>query len=171
MKTLKAFINYRYELDVHPQEIASSVKYLINQNLDFDVFLPTKNMNLQRDLVWSLEQKQEIIMSIITRRHIPHLAILNRFNEVWEVMDGKQRLSAIKEFLSDKFTINLDGDNYLFSELPEDYQIGINRTTLRYYIVNEVESEQISDDGKIKWFKYINFAGTIQDEEHLNKLK
>ena len=36
-----------------------------NYNLDFDVFLPSIGKNLQRELCWTLHQKQELIMSVL----------------------------------------------------------------------------------------------------------
>ena len=38
--------------------------FLKRYKVDFDVFLPTKNVNLQRGLVWNDLQKQELITSI-----------------------------------------------------------------------------------------------------------
>jgi len=33
------------------------------------------------------------------------------------------------------------------------------------------EDEPISDDDKIRWFNQLNFAGTPQEQDHVNKLK
>jgi hypothetical protein len=87
------------------------------------------------------------------------------------VIDGKQRLSTLFDFTDDKFTLEIDGKEYLFSELPDDYQGGINRFYFRYYVVNEPWDDRITDEQKIRWFKLINFAGTPQDSEHLKGLE
>jgi hypothetical protein len=64
----------------------------------------------------------------------------------------------------------VEGKEYLFSELPNDYQQAIDHFYFRYYVVNEQWDKRITDEQKISWFKFINFAGTPQDEEHLNSL-
>jgi len=75
--TLKEF---RGDFDLRPQEVASSVRYFFKNDIDWDVFLPTKGMNLQRGFVWTLEQKRELIYSVFMGRHVPHCAIINIVN-------------------------------------------------------------------------------------------
>jgi len=174
METLR---NLRNKLTLYPNEVGSSIRYFFKNNIDWDVYLPSIKMNLQRDFVWSLEQKQELIYSILIGRHISHCAVINIVDkndsskEIWQIIDGKQRLSAIKSFLEDLFYITLEGKDYLFSMLPEDYQKGITHSYIRYYVVNEEWGKPVTDQEKITWFKFINFSGTPQDKEHLDKLK
>ena len=59
---------------------------------------------------------------------------------------------------------------FFYSELPNDYQRVIACYGIPYMIVNEDFGYEISDEEKINWFKYINFAGTPQDKEHLESL-
>jgi hypothetical protein len=145
-------------------------------DIDWNVYLPTKGKNLQRDFVWSLDQKRELIWSVLIGRHIPHCAVINMINredehkDVYLIIDGKQRLSSIFDFIDDKFTIEIEGQEYLFSGLPTDYQNAINNYSFGYFIVNEPWENRITDDQKIAWFKFINFAGTPQDAEHLKSL-
>lgn len=169
MITLKPIGEIQNLLRIKPSEIVSRVSYLKTLNIDFKVFLKTKNMFLQRDFVWSLLQKQEIIYSILYNRHIPHLAIISNLKDEWEVIDGKQRLSSIFEFIDNKFSIELEDQEIYFDDLPEDYQRAITHKTLRYYVVFE-QDEKITDEDRIQWFKFINFAGTPQDAYHLDSL-
>ncbi len=134
------------------------------------MFLPTKNKNLQRELVWTLEQKRELIWSIFYGRHIPHCSIINRTDETNEIIDGKQRLSTMIDFLNDKFTLLIDDKEFYYKDLPEDYKLVYKSFTFRYYIVNEESNSPISDEDKISWFRFLNFAGTPQDKEHLDNL-
>lgn len=173
MKTIK---EVRSGFNLYPQECSSQIKYFKRLDIDWDVYLPTRNKNLQRDFVWTLEQKRELIWSILIGRHIPHCAIINSINRENEnkdkylIIDGKQRLSSMFDFIDDKFSIEIDGEEYLFSQLPNDYQKEINYYHFRYYVVNEPWDVRITDDQKIAWFKFINFAGTPQDLVHLNGL-
>ena len=169
MKTLSEL---REHDAVRAEEITTRISFFNKQNIDYDVFLETKGFNLQRDFVWNFRQKQEIIHSVLLRRHIPHLAVYVTLDDTYQIIDGKQRLSSILEFVKDEFPIELEGESYLFSELPDEYQTTILMHHLRYYIVYENGKKSIaeSDAEKITWFKFLNFAGTLQDVEHLNKL-
>jgi uncharacterized protein with ParB-like and HNH nuclease domain len=174
---LKPVSQLSQSFDLYPQEVSSSVSYFFKNNIDWDVYLPSKGINLQRGFVWTLEQKRELIYSMLIGRHIPHCAVLNTIDkenedkDIYQIIDGRQRLSTIKFFLEDKFTIKLEGNEYLFSELPDDYKTKINRFYFRYYVVNEPWDERVTDEQKITWFNFINFAGTLQDKEHMEKLK
>ena len=173
MKTIKEL---RGNLDLKIEETSSTFRYFRKTNIDWDVYLPTKQINLQRDFVWTLEQKRELIFSLLIGRHIPHCAVINIIDQnddrkdINQIIDGKQRLSTIFSFLDDKFTIVIDDEEYLFSELPNEYKQVFNTTYFRYYLVNEQHNKPITDDQKIQWFKFINFSGTPQDKEHINKL-
>lgn len=172
MKTIKEL---RTVLRFHPQEINSSVSYFADKCIiDFDVYLPTKGRNLQRDYVWTIEQKRELIWSILMNRHIPRMAMLNvaaKGSYIYQVIDGKQRLSAMITFYKGEFDLIIDDQSYYFKDLPEEYQRVIAGYMFPYYIVNEDYGETFSDQDKIDWFTYINFAGTPQDAEHLKGLK
>jgi hypothetical protein len=173
---MKALKEIKCSFGLYPQELSSQIRYFRKLDIDWDVYLPTRGKNLQRDFVWALNQKRELIWSVLIGRHIPHCAIINSINKENEaedkylVIDGKQRLSSIFDFMDNKFTIEIEGKEYLFSELPNDYQKAVNCYYFRYYIVNEPWDTRITDDQKIAWFKFINFAGTPQDAAHLNDL-
>lgn len=167
---MKSIRELRGTLRFNQQEINSFVKFFKNENIDWNVYLPTKGKNLQRDFVWTLDQKREIIWSILIKRNIPRMAIINTIDQVYQIIDGKQRLSSIFDFTNDLFTLLIDGEGYLFSELPVDYQNVISGYAFPYYIVNEEANDPITDEDKINWFRFINFAGTPQDKEHMDSL-
>ena len=173
---LKPLSQIRGNLDLNPQEISSQIKYFKKLDIDFNVYLPSKGKNLQRDLVWTIEQKRELIMSVLIGRHIPHCAVINTINkedsskDLYLIIDGKQRLTTIFDFIDNKFSIELEGKEYLFSDLPTEYQQAINYYHFRYYVINEPWDNRITDEQKIAWFKFINFAGTPQDKSHIDNL-
>ena len=47
----------------------------------------------------------------------------------------------------------------------------INRFSFQGDMAFSYDTEQISDDDKIRWFNQLNFAGTPQEQEHIDKLK
>jgi uncharacterized protein with ParB-like and HNH nuclease domain len=169
MKTIKEL---RTVLDFYPGEINSQVSFFARDaQIDFDVYLPTLGIDLQRNFVWTLDQKRELIWSMLMRRNIPRMAMINTIDNVHQVIDGKQRLSAILRFFNNEYTLEIDSKEYLFKDLPKDYQTSIGSYFFPYLVVNENYKGEITDRQKIDWFKFINFAGTPQDKAHLEKLK
>lgn len=145
------------------------VSSLKNSRIDFDVVLGS-GRRLQRDFCWNLDQKQELIMSILIGRFIPRMSVVMHRDDSYSVIDGKQRLSTVLQFVADGFPVNIDGVELLFSQLPEDYQTAITKKDLGFYIVNEID-RVVSDLEKMNWFAYINFAGTAMSDEHLNEVR
>ena len=111
---MKTINELRKTFTLHPNEISSSIQYFKTLNIDWNVYLKTKDKYLQRDFVWNIEQKRELIYSILIGRHIPHCAVINSFQskeDVYLIIDGKQRLSSIFDFIDNKYAINASQDN------------------------------------------------------------
>ncbi len=151
--------------------------------LDMDVYLPSIGKNLQRPLVWTLHQKQQLILSVLKEIKIPNVSVIQWEDDlehskpiserkiVIKVIDGKQRISALIDFYQNKFPIEWEGKSYWYNDLDDWGQ----RAIWGYCVVGDVAYEypdkMISDEEKIAWFERINFAGTSQDERHLASLK
>lgn len=173
MKTVREL---RSTLRFNPEPCSCRLKHMNEKVIDYDVYLPTKGMHLQRDFVWTIDQKRELIWSILISRQVPRIAMINIMTPetgtegVYQVIDGKQRLSSMLDFFNNKFQLEIDGDLYFYNELPEEYQRAIACYAIPYLIVNDDYGKPITDQEKIDWFKYINFAGTSQDSEHFKLL-
>lgn len=98
--------------------------------------------DFQRDMVWNKAKKQGLIDTILRDWKFPPIfLVVTDTNEMMEVLDGQQRLSAIVEFLEDTFAIdgniephddniqNLHG--LKFSQLPQLIQYRIEQYSLR----------------------------------------
>ena len=106
MKTIEEL---RTVLDFYPQEINSQVAHFAKHvKLDYEVFLPTMGINLQRDYVWNVEQKRELIWSILMKRNIPRMSMINTVDDVYQIIDGKQRLSTMIDFYNNKFSSSVE---------------------------------------------------------------
>lgn len=150
---------------------------------DFDVYLPSKGINLQRDLVWSLEQKQQLILSVFKERigsynsikMIPPLsAVQHEYNDgskVYQIIDGKQRLSTLFAFMDNEFYILVDNECYFYNDLSDDLKGIIDSYYPLITVKYSYDDEPVSDQDKIDWFEMINYFGTPLEVEHLNKLK
>jgi hypothetical protein len=141
-------------------------------DLDFDVYLPTKKMNLQRPFCWTLEQKQELIMSLLKGLNISLMAFIHYEHQTFKVIDGKQRLSAWMWFCEGKFPIIFKDQEYYFVDLDKHAQSELMFSNwVKADVAYEYHDKLISDELKIAWFEMINFAGTAQDKSHLENLK
>ena len=156
-------------------------KHKYNHQFDFNIFLPTKGKNLQRGLVWTLFQKQELIMSILKGVSIPNPSVIQYKGKdkevVIKIIDGKQRLDALFGFVNNEFPIILLGEDYYYDKLPDNQNLQesirykIDSFSLHFDLAYEYYDDLISDDDKIAWFERINFFGTTQDRSHLEYLK
>lgn len=161
----------KYSPKLKPQEINSQFDYLINNcKLDMQVWLPTIGMNLQRDFVWDELQCEQFILSILLKRNIPRMAIVVTHDDIYQVIDGKQRLTAVAGFMKNHFEITIEGQKYLYKHLPEEFQRAISKFHVPYYIVHEMTVGEVSDQDKIHWFNFINYAGTPMYQLHINRL-
>lgn len=165
---------------IHSRNVTlkGSIRHMIkNKNLvfDYDVFLPDYGFNLQRDLVWTLEQKQECILSVLKGLSLGNFHFLiidseNR-NETVQVIDGKQRLNAIFDFINRKFAINVKGVDYYFDNLSDYAKQRIYNFAPTGDIAYSHTIKVVTDKEKIAWFVHVNFKGTPQDKQYLTKIE
>ena len=146
---------------------------------DFNVFLPTYGINLQRPYVWEHYQQNEFILSILLEKPIESFVIIqyneerDRGNVTNYVIDGKQRLMTIQKFGKNEFPIIVDGKEYYFKDFSDELKMFFEHrcstlTAVVYYTYPDIPA---SDELKIKLFNFYNFAGTPQTEEHKKKLQ
>ncbi len=165
---------------LHTGMTFSSVHSFLKEKLDFDVWLPTKEKKLQRPFCWTLEQEQNLIVSILKGIKIEGFCIIRIKSDdperdgVIEIIDGKQRLGAIRNFINGEFALT---SGHFFEDLEQDAQFAILHMQIKgndtySYELSRLSNhfQVISDDDKIMWFRMINFAGTPQDEAHLQYL-
>jgi uncharacterized protein with ParB-like and HNH nuclease domain len=91
-----------------------------NENIQyvFDWFLDKKfmvNRKYQRKLVWTFEEKQKLINSIVNNFPIPlFLLAKDEEYEYYEIIDGLQRLEAIFAFLQGDFPVDIGSEHGYF---------------------------------------------------------
>lgn len=184
MKELKlTTIAPKYNLDIKPA-CSYSPKDLFVQHegskykniIDYDVKL-SNGKNLQRDFVWNIDQKRSLIISILKELQIPNFAVViyrddnNNYESTYKIIDGKQRLKTIEEFFNEGFGIIYEGIEYFLSDLDEWGRYRFKCCSLSFNIIYEYPDAMLTDEQLISWFELVNFAGTPQDLNHLEKLK
>lgn len=134
----------------------------------------------QRGLVWTLQQKQLLIESIYNHVEIGKFVFRRR---TWDwvekrlkegktehtafadLVDGKQRFNALWDFVNDKFT-DLHGNYY--SDLSTEAQ----HTFLSYRQLFYVElDEDTTDKDTLQVFLAINFTGVPMSKEHIEYVR
>jgi len=104
--------------------------------------------DFQRAEVWQLPKKKLLIDTILRGWQVPPVhVILNEDSYIQEVLDGQQRLSAIRDFMYNKFKVNgliepIDDDikeldGLTFEKLPQRIKNRFERYAIRVFEIVE----------------------------------
>lgn len=151
----KLFLNF------YQQDVSSLLSRYYNFGVDM-------NPPYQRDLVWTLQQKEDLISSIFQRIDIGKFVFIkNKFkvNEPnYQILDGKQRLNTLIEFYEDRFPFN----GKVFSELSWSDQHVLTGLSVS---VAEVREEDADEKSIVEYFIKLNISGTPVEKEFLLNLQ
>ncbi len=132
----------------------------------------------QRGYVWNDEKRSKLIESFIINIPIPPIFLYEYKYSKYEILDGKQRISAIVDFYDDKYALTgLEEWNCLngrvYSKLPEKIKEGLDRRYLSSMILlNESTSNGRNVDELIRMvFERLNTGGvSLSAQESRNAL-
>ncbi|MGA9379851.1 MAG: DUF262 domain-containing protein, partial [Phormidium sp.] len=120
----------------------------------------------QRRDRWKTEKQSLLIESFIINLPVPPVILYEKKYNSYEVIDGQQRISAIRDFYEDKLVLTglelwpeLNGRKY--SNLPTEIKAGIDRRTLSSIVVI-TESAKTPEDAmylKRLTFERLNTGG------------
>jgi hypothetical protein len=111
--------------------------------------------NFQRGEVWSDKKKKKLIDTIIRGWQIPPIHLVETNSFVDEVLDGQQRLVAIRDFMDDKFAI--DGNiepvdegimilnKIKYSKLDSSIQRKIKKYSIRLVRITDHKAEEAAE--------------------------
>lgn len=149
----------KYRITHANSMIESFLHMVYHSGVDFDV-------EYQREHVWELDDKIALIDSIFNNIDIGKFVFVQRSysvrDKLYEIIDGKQRLTAICEFYEDRFMYK----GYYFSELSNmDKNKFWNHSVSYGYLTNPTK-EMIYDA-----FIKLNTCGKPMDSKHIDKVK
>lgn len=72
------------------------------------------NRKYQRKLVWTFEEKQKFINSILLNYPVPLILLAATEDGKYEIIDGMQRLNAIFSFIKGEFPVTIDSQEGYF---------------------------------------------------------
>ena len=130
------------------------------------------NFHLQRGFVWNAQQCSDLVKSVFRGVYIPPLHVYCTDNDSgrYEVIDGKQRLTAIYKFGTNQTPMFVDNTEIYFRDLPKRMQ-DIFATSLLLAIEIDAQEYPLTDKEKIQWFLFINHSGTAVQNVHIDKLE
>ena len=154
--------------EVHVTKKDFSVFELARKYKKGDLIL---DVSFERKLVWKERQKCELIESILMGLPLPIFYFKQLENGKFVVVDGKQRLSTLFEFLDDKFALkNLKILDFLnkkkFSDLINEF--GIYQTQLEdYQVYSHVILPPTPDGILFDIFDRVNRGGTKLNKQEI----
>jgi len=143
------------------QSVGSLISsYIISFGVDF-------NPSYQRGLVWDLADEQKLIESIFNRIDIGkfvfiHLGYGSHIG--YEILDGRQRLTALYRFYTDQFTYN----GYYYSDLPWRLKYLFEDTSVAVAVT---KGQNLKKKDILNYFLKLNTSGKPMDKAHLAKIE
>ena len=132
------------------------------------------NPEYQRGLVWTLKQKQDYVINLFNGMADIKPTILLYYEDnkdIYEVLDGKQRLTTLFQFIDNEFAIIVDGEEIYFNDLiDEDKKFILNHNVSWTRIMPFVIMKPIALEDKLTLFLEKNYLGTRMSDEQINKV-
>lgn len=149
---------------------------------DFEVYLDILKAPLQRPFVWSEENKKEFILNIIKEiNYIPPITMidvqtLSEKEKRFLVIDGKQRLSTIKDFILNKFSIQINNKEIYYKDIEYPFNSLCSSKIVfnvyyDYRLVKDPLQKNELERKLINLFLLCNHKGVPVDENHLKTLE
>ncbi|HEI8821273.1 TPA: DUF262 domain-containing protein [Serratia marcescens] len=164
------------ELTSHPHQMDTDTEVRIakEQSSVFELLRRESRGNLvlapdfQRKDVWDKKKQSELIESILMGIPIPLIYLFEDENGIRQIIDGKQRVSALKKYLSDGFPLSeltmfphLKG--LKFSEIPKLLQAKLEDFQLHSYVIQPPTPEFV----KFNIFERVNRAGMNLNKQEM----
>lgn len=176
--TIQTNVPFYLQLDGFKNPLSAQIKYLYEDYLTGKVNL---NPSYQRDIVWSLEQRQFFLENLFNHKaevifygclEMPSEEELKQnpnLQDVCEILDGKQRLTTIFDFIENKFPLS---NGKFFKDLcKKDVMFLLNFHAKYFRLTTFNFYRNLTLNEKIEIFLMLNEYGVKVNKEHLDKVK
>ena len=115
------------------------------------------NLDCQRGLVWTDDQKQGLIDTLIRRERVPEFHVIKEdYESIFHFADGKQRITTTIDFLTNKlkwlksksspdiFPLFKNSQWLYFKDLPEDWQNAILNSEFQFACYKDMTPKGIT---------------------------
>jgi len=157
--------NFTKEEKYYIRILNSPISSLINMvhanhaGVDMDV-------EYQREHVWTNKEKIELLDSVFDNIDIGKFVFVQRSmghkGKLYEILDGKQRLTTLVDFIEDRFKYR----GFYFSELSFKDQFKITKHNVSYGYLENPNKEAIFET-----FIKLNTCGKPMANKHIDKVK
>jgi hypothetical protein len=131
-----------------------------------DIYIP----DFQRGIVWNEVKKSKLIDSFLRGFPVPNIFLYKNSENKHAVIDGQQRLWAVKEFFNDGYElkkVSKEWEGMKFSQLSPSNRLKLEDSVIRATIVSSITPENPKIIFRI--FERLNTGGvTLYDQEIRN---
>lgn len=103
---------------------------------------------VQRGHVWDIKRDSLLIESMVIGYPIPPFYAKRGENKVFDMLDGKQRSSAIRRYLNNEYAltgVSEELEGKCFSDLPQEVQDEIISYSLTVYYFEDITDEEVNE--------------------------
>jgi uncharacterized protein DUF262 len=124
--------------------------------------------DFQRDFIWSPERQSKLIESALMRIPLPVFYLAENKDGKAVIVDGLQRLTTFKRFLSNEFTLQGLASasllNKTYDDLPPLLQSRVEDTNLILYVIDH----KVPDRAKLDIFERVNSGVPLSRQQMRN---
>lgn len=156
---------FTFEIDDKIRYVNARLDGVLHSIIHFGCDL---NPPYQRDFVWDKQAQEELLDSIFNNVDIGRIVLLKNdyiSDILYEVLDGKQRLTTLLMFYNDEITYK----GYYYYQLPFNMIHHFNNFSFPYA---EVKRNQFKSENEIyEYFIKLNTTGKTVSNQHLEKVR
>ncbi len=164
------------ELNARPHQMGTNTEVRIakEQSSVFELLRKEKNNTLvlapdfQRIDVWDKKHQSELIESVLMGIPIPLIYLFEDENGIRQIIDGKQRITALKRYLEGQFSLTsltmlpqLSGKK--FDDIPPVLQAKLEDYQLHCYVIQPPTPELV----KFNIFERVNRGGVNLNKQEM----
>jgi len=110
---------------------------------------------------WKETRKQNLIISFYRGIPVPPIYLFEVDSGRYIVIDGLQRITAIKDFVDGKFSVGIDGSDKLFSDID-----GFDDKIITVILIKQT-SPNDAMDGQYEIFKILNQSAVVLNKQEI----